>query len=94
MLPRIDKIISINGADIVCLWNTGETKTVRLEKLLKENHETLGKLLPPEKIALAKLDAITKTLYWDHILNYTDLDGNIKKAPLDLCPDTLYKLCN
>ncbi len=90
MLPRIKSILSAEPYSIKCLWTTGEIRTIEFENELKS--EGLSKLLDKIIFASVKLDMEAGTIYWDNLLNYTDLDGLIKSGPLDFCPDVLYAL--
>jgi|ERR1039458_574311 hypothetical protein len=94
MLPRIKDILSVESYSIKCLWNTGEIRIIDLEKELSNNKSdsVLGKLLDKEIFSTVKVDNESGTIYWDNLLNYHDLDGTVKKGPLDFCPDVLYSL--
>ena len=93
MLPRIKNIISTDSYSIKCLWNTGEIRVIELEQeILTNGQSVISKLSDKNTFASVKLDSEAGTIYWDGLLNYTDIDGTIKSGPLDLCPDVLYSL--
>ncbi|MEI6815303.1 MAG: hypothetical protein WCL14_01735 [Bacteroidota bacterium] len=96
MLPRIKSILSVEPYSIKCLWTTGEVRIIDLEYELKgkelENSSPVSKLLNEEIFKSVKLDNESGTVYWDRLMPYKDLDGTIKKGPLDFCPDVLYSL--
>ncbi|HYG14754.1 MAG TPA: hypothetical protein VEC12_03305 [Bacteroidia bacterium] len=92
MLPRIEEILKIEGHKITCQWNTGEVKTIDFDNLVEINSDGItSKIFAPGVFDTVKVDPISKTLYWDNLLPYTDYDGQTKLGLLDFCPDVLYK---
>jgi hypothetical protein len=94
MLPRIEKIISVEGFSIIAKWNTGEVRLIDFGPILKPYQEkkntTLGQLSNPVVFSTVKYDPIAQTLYWDNLLTLQKPDGSTEPAPLDFCPDVLF----
>ena len=93
MLNRIKNIIEVKPFAIKCEWTNGEIRLIDFQLLKKElgNEVLFNKILQPEIFKQVKLDASSKTLYWDNMMPYTDYDGSKKIGPLDFCPDVLYQ---
>ncbi len=91
MLPRIKKITKINHYKILCLWNTSEEKWIDFEPFLRnqEKNSIFVHLLDPEVFAKVQCDG--RTLYWENLVPYEDLDHEIRMGVLDICPDVLYE---
>ncbi|WP_031528260.1 DUF2442 domain-containing protein [Dyadobacter crusticola] len=81
MLYYIKKIVSIEDYTVKCLFNTGEVRTVDLEKIIEKykliNDELVSRLADPDYFKSVNLDSYG-TLTWD---NGVDFD-----------PDNLYKM--
>jgi len=82
MIHLIKNIKSISPYKLELEFNTGEIKTVDLEKKLNEwskSPESKFKdLLNPDYFRKVKLDKELETIYWDN--------------GIDLCPDVLYSI--
>lgn len=96
MLPRIEQIISVEPYKIICLWNTGEKRFFDLEDIIKSKSSSVESpyraLLNADKFREVKLDENFHTIYWDNLIQMRELDGTLKPAPLDFCPDWLYDI--
>ena len=91
ILPRITKVIKIDGYKIFCEWNTGEIRSVDFNNFLTDKQKLFAKIKSPDIFKSVKVDQITKTLYWDGLVTMIDYDGISKPAAFDFCPDTLYE---
>ncbi len=91
MLPRIKKIIEKDQFRILCLWNTGEEKWIDFEPFLRkqEKNSVFLILLDPEIFGKVQCDG--RTLYWENLVPYEDLDHEVRMGVLDICPDVLYE---
>ncbi|MEN8119496.1 MAG: hypothetical protein ABFS35_04090 [Bacteroidota bacterium] len=94
-LPRITEIIKREPYKVTCRWTTGEIMVVdfnhEFERWQKTNNTTL--LLLKDFKKFENVTIKDGTLQWYSIMvSYKGLDGAIKKQPLDLDPDKLYKL--
>ena len=96
MIPRIQKIISVEPYKVVCLWSTGEIRVVDLENTLRAKstaqNSSFAPLLEPKRFQEVQLDQESATIYWAEGSTMLDYDGSRKPAPLDFCPDVLYEM--
>jgi hypothetical protein len=93
MNPRIKKIISVKPYLIYALWSNDQERYIDFSRFLSEYFEKEGsiynKILNEQTFLKAKTDG--RTIYWDNIAEMIDYDGKPVPAPLDFCPDVLFK---
>lgn len=93
-IPRILKIESVEGFNISCIFNNGETRVIDFKKLFKKwkvRKNDPEYLLMNEK-EFKKVDLRNQTLSWKNVkIELTDINGNIKVHPFELSPDVLYE---
>jgi Protein of unknown function (DUF2442) len=91
MLARIRKIIAVKPYQVCCLWNTGEEKWIDFELFLRKQprESSFALLLDPAVFCAVRCDG--RTLYWENLVPYQDLDQETKPGILDICPDVLYE---
>lgn len=93
-LPRILKIKSINGFNIYCVFNSGETRLINFQELFTKWKITKD---DPEFILLKlsefkKVKVRNQTLSWKNIkTSLLDTDGKETIYPYEIGPDILYK---
>ena len=96
-LPRILKIKSINGFNISCVFNNGETRIIDFNELFnkwKVSKSDPEYLLLNEK-EFKKAGLRNQTLSWKNVkIELVDFDGNKSLQPYELSPDILYKHSN
>ncbi|MBI4648117.1 MAG: DUF2442 domain-containing protein [Bacteroidia bacterium] len=96
MLPRIKKIISVEPYQILCLWNTGEIRSIDLFAQLKaytnKHKSPYFALLDKNTFKQVKYDAVSQTIYWDNLISMIDANDNTIPAAFDFCPDVLYEI--
>ena len=95
MLPRITSIESVKPYTIQTRWTTGELREIDFSPILQpyktKPDSSIGQLLRSEIFEQVKLDAETKTLYWEGLIHMRLPDGSLAPAPLDFCPDVLFE---
>jgi DNA-binding XRE family transcriptional regulator len=93
-LPRILKIKSINGFNIYCIFNNGETRVIDFKKLFSKWKVTKD---DPEYLLLdesefKRVSLRNQTLSWKNIkIELIDIQGNKIIHPYELSPDILYE---
>lgn len=93
-LPRILKIVSIEGYLIACVFNSGETRTINFGELFKK---WKIKKSDPENILLnrnefKKVSLRNQTLSWKNVkIKLTNMEGKVVEHPYEIGPDVLYE---
>ncbi|MGB4960397.1 MAG: hypothetical protein WBO36_13030 [Saprospiraceae bacterium] len=91
MLPRISKILQINGFIVTCKWNNGEERAIDFSRLLSDYPaEIMHKILDRKVFQTIKVNHEAKTIYFPNILQFTTPDGEAIQNYLDFSPDVLY----
>ncbi len=90
MLNRILRIESIEPFKILCKWSNGETRTIDFEIFLKDKKDKYAKLFDYNFFKNVKLDAVAKSLFWEHYFNSDSKNSESTITQLDFCPDSLY----
>ncbi|MBI4645890.1 MAG: DUF2442 domain-containing protein [Bacteroidia bacterium] len=96
MIPCILKIKKVEPYKITCVWNTKESRIIDLEDELKKwatsKDSPYFKLLDKNIFLQVKLDKLAKTISWENLAIMINTNGERIPAPLDFCPDFLYKI--
>lgn len=93
-IPRILKIIKIEGLSIYVVFNNGETRIIDfrqvLNKLNIENDSPIAILY--ETVELAKVEIDNNTLSWNNVEQYVTMRNKEKmKVPFQIGADVLLK---
>jgi len=93
MNPRVKKILSIEPYTMDVLWSDDKVRAMNFENFLsdyftKEN-SLYFKILNQEIFVQAKTDG--RTIYWENIASMLDENGKSIPAPLDFCPNVLFR---
>jgi len=90
----IIKLLDVENYTVKTLWNDGKIRDIDLMDFLLQQSKNLessySQLLDKTVFNSVKCDGTT--LSWDNLIEYTDLDGSIKKGSLDIAPEFLYEL--
>jgi len=92
-IPRIIKIDKIEGLNIYCMFNNGETRLVDFEQIFKDWDIKPGDLEYPLKKPneFKKVNLRNNTLSWDNIeVIILNENGQEEKHPYELSPDIIY----
>ena len=94
MILNIKEIIEVKPFKIHLLFSNNESREIDFETIFKtENPESVFlRLNNSEVFKQVKLDAESKTIYWEGLAFYIDYDGKIKPGPLDIAPEFLYEI--
>jgi len=93
-IPRILKIKSIDGLNISCVFNNGETRTIDFSYLFKkwEVKTTDPEFILANENEFKKVSLRNQTLSWDNVkIHLTDFEGNDVIHPYELSPDILFE---
>lgn len=93
-IPRILKVLSINGFDIYCIFNNGETRVINFERLFRKwkVKKSDPEYLLLDKNEFNKVELRNRTLSWKNLkIELLDIDGNKTIQPYELSPDILYE---
>ena len=86
-MHTITSIIEVKPYTITVTFDGKDKRKINFDSLLFD-----FPVLKDENIfGLASLDDYP-TIKWDGLAKMRELDGTIKPAPLDFCPDTLYEM--
>jgi hypothetical protein len=83
----IKSIVNIEPYTITVVFENDEKRKINFESLLQD-FPLLRKTSVFNSVSLDDYP----TLKWDGLAKMRELDGTIKPAPLDFCPDTLYMM--
>jgi hypothetical protein len=86
-MHTITSIIDIKPYRITVTFDGKDKRTINFESLLVD----FPVLKDINVFNAAVLDDYP-TIKWDGLARMRDLDGTIRPAPLDFCPDTLYTM--
>ena len=96
MLHRIQRIVNVTPYTIMCEWCNGEIRAILMEDKMKEWADESGSvyknLLDKNIFMEVQLDAESKTLFWDGLVNMRDAAGKLFNATLDIDPEVLYEM--
>jgi hypothetical protein len=96
MVHFVEKLMSVRPYRLTLLFNTGEVRMVDLESFLREKAGTsvnaYQMLLDPRTFCRARFDPESRTVCWDGLAREITTERTEQPAPLDLCPDVLYRL--
>ncbi len=96
MMHFVEKLVAVRPYRLTLQFNTGEIRNVDLEATLRARvaspQSAYGRLLDPATFSRVRLDPESRTVCWDGLAREIADDGTEKAAPLDFCPDTLYKM--
>lgn len=92
----IKEIIEIKNYSIKVLWNDDIIRIIDLYDFLKSKTtnpmSSYSHLLDYDIFQNVKCDGTT--LYWENLIDFTNLDGSIEKGNLDISPELLYEIAN
>ena len=92
-MHHITQILNILPYQIVCEFDNKENRTIDFKSILKDTKSPFVQKLNDESIFLqAKLDKISKTIYWENLALMKDYDGVVKPCELDFDPTLLYNI--
>ncbi len=94
-LPRIIKIEKIDGFQIQCMFNNGESRLLDFKKIFSNwnvsENDIEHKLIDLEEFK--KVELRNFTLSWPNIrLEIKNENGQIEKHPYEIGPDVLFQL--
>lgn len=94
-IPRILKIQKVEGLNIYCMFNNGESRLLDFAAIFKEwkvgDRDVEYPLLSPSEFARVQLR--NHTLSWSNIpVHLVSENGKEEVHPYELSPDVLYKL--
>jgi len=95
IIPRIIKIQKIEGLNIYCMFNNGESRLLKFDNIfkewgIKENDIEFPLLTPSE---FEKVELRNFTLSWSNItVSLVSEDGQEQGHPYELSPDELFRL--
>lgn len=93
-IPRIVKILDVNGFTLRCMFNSGEVRAIRFDKVFAESKIASTDVEYPllQWNEFAKVELRNFTLSWPNIVvTLLDEDGNETHHPYELSPDELYR---
>jgi len=86
MLPRILKLVNLDGYIVKCVWTTGEIRNIDFTKVVSDYPaEIRSKILNLENFNKISLNHDAKTLIIPNIF-----ESNDGSNELDFCPDVLF----
>jgi hypothetical protein len=92
----IEQILDVRPYRVTVRFNTGEVRVVDLASTLHAKaaspESAYRRLLDPALFCQVRLDRESRTLCWDGLARMLAADGTEQPAPLDFCPDVLYRL--
>lgn len=93
-IPRILKLVSVKGFEVVCVFNNGDTRRIDFARLFKQwrikKTDPEYPLLDVQQFKRLKL--IEQTLSWPNILlRITDMGGNEMQQPYAIDPVVLFE---
>jgi len=94
-LPRIIKIEKVNGHQVQCMFNNGESRLLDFDKIFKQWNVIQGDLEYPllNQSEFSKVVLRNYTLSWPNIeITVLAENGEIIKLPYEVGADTLYNL--
>jgi len=92
-MHHITQIYKVEPFKIHCVFDVKESRIIDFAELINNADGDCVSKLKDEKIFLnAKLDHISKTIYWEDLALMKDYDGTIKPCELDFDPTVLYYL--
>lgn len=94
-VPRIIKIEKVDGFNIQCMFNNGESRILDFKKIFTNwdvsENDIEYKLLDIKEFK--KVELRNYTLSWPNIaLEIENEDGQLEKHPYEIGPDVLFKL--
>jgi len=94
-IPRIVKIIEIDGFNVQCMFNNGETRLLNFTKIFNDweiyENDIEYSLLKLEEFK--KMELNNYTLSWSNLsIELLDENGLSMKVPFEIGADVLYKL--
>jgi hypothetical protein len=96
MMHFVEQIIDCQPYRLLLKFTSGEVRWVDLEPTLKAKatspESSYRRLLDRVVLGQAQLDREARTIYWEGLARLVSADGAEEPAPLDFCPDTLYKM--
>lgn len=96
-LPRILKIISVDGFKITCIFNNGETRLIDFERLFSKWKPTSGEPVfkLQRKSFFKKVTLHNQTLCWQNLkVPLRGLEGKTEWHAYEIDPITLYENSN
>ncbi len=89
----IIEVLEVKNYTVRTLWNDGKIRDIDLFDFILEKSKnpdsSYSQLISKEIFDTVKCDGTT--LSWDNLIDYTDLDGSVKKGSLDISPELLYE---
>lgn len=93
-VPRILKIESINGFNLTCVFNNGESRIVDFSDLFKKLKVKKGdpEFILTDQREFKKVTLRNRTLSWDNVkISLLDFDGNELEHPFEMSPEVLFE---
>lgn len=93
-IPRILKIIQIDGFKITCMFNNGESRLLDFEQIFREWNVSEGDFEYPllQINEFQKVDLRNSTLSWDNIeIELVSESGIVQKHPYIIDPLILFQ---
>lgn len=92
----VERILDCQPYRVLLRFTSGEVRWVDLEPTLRAKAHTpesaYRRLLNPELFCQVRLDPEAKTICWEGLARLVTASGAEELAPLDFCPDALYKM--
>ena len=92
--PRILKIENINGFELICMFNNGESRKIDFQEIFEEWNIQKSDIEYPllNLVEFIKVELRNQTLSWSNIqLSLLNEDGKEESHPYEIDPITLYK---
>ena len=93
-VPRILKIESINGFNLTCVFNNGESRVVDFSELFKKLKVKKGdpEFILTDQREFKKVTLRNRTLSWDNVkISLLDFYGNELVYPFEMSPEVLFE---
>lgn len=90
----IEKIIEVKPFSVKVQWNDGIIRNIDFTNYLKnksqDTESSYNQLLDYQIFSSVKCDGTT--LFWENLIQFTDIDGVLKSGNLDISPELLFEL--
>lgn len=92
-MHHITKIEKIEPYKVYCVFDNTELRSVDFAPIINDTKSAyISKLKDKDTFIKAKLDPISKTIYWENLAQIKDYDGVVKPCELDFDPTVLYTI--
>ena len=89
MVIKIQSIKIIDSHKILCVFNTGEMRTLDITHALDSTNKLVKKLENQDVFKNAKLGQFGE-IYWEEVGEIRELDGSISSCVYDISPEFVF----